>query len=220
MRWKVETTGAELKKHLKDIQKPIAKIATATIKEAAQLVKKNAAIEIQSAGFSSRSSKTLKYTLDPERGESIDISATFKFRRGFFSVFEEGATIQGKPLLWLPLETVPFGRGNKRLTPKEYSARIGPLAKTKGTNPPYLVGKTSRAGVLRATTSNLTLRKRGRRAIKTAPLLSQNVPLYVGVPSVTIPKKFDVKGVIQDVAKQIPEIYLKNAKEEIDSVNG
>jgi hypothetical protein len=208
MKLKAKTTPGELQKALKELEKPIAHTATVTIKQAAQIVKKESAAEISRAGFSARSSKNVRYTLDPERGESIDISATFKFRTGYFNIFEEGGSIQGKPLLWIPMDNVPFASGRKRLTAKQYTERIGPLFRTKS-DPPYLVGRVSRAGVTRATRDVVKLRK---RAVRTGTLRTKSVPLYVGVRSVTIPKKFDIKGVVQRVAARIPQLYLENAE--------
>lgn len=196
-------------KAMRDVEKPIARAATAAVKQAAGLIKKEGAAEIKSAGFSQRASRTLRYDLDPERGDSIDISATFKFRVGYFNVFEEGATITGKPLLWVPTENVPFGTRGRRLTPKEYVERVGPLFSARGSSKPMLLGKGSRSsGILRASRSSVKVR---RSSVRRGTLQGQAVPLFIGVKSITIPKKFDIKGVVRRVSTKIPELYREIA---------
>lgn len=205
MKLVARTTGNELAKFIRAIEKPIAKAATQTIKLAAQKVKDRSQQQMTGIGFSARSSRNLRYTLDPARGESVDISATFKFRTGYFNVFEKGATIQGAPLLWLPLPNVPLGAGRKQLTPKEYVERVGPLFKVRSRDgKQYLVGARTRAGVVRARADVVKLRK---RAVRRGALSQSNVPLYVGVSSVKIPKKLDTAGIVRRVAAQIPNIY-------------
>jgi Family of unknown function (DUF6441) len=204
-----QNKAKEFAKAIREIEKPIARIATATIRQSSQIAKKEAAQVIKAAGFSARSSRNLRYTLSPERGDAINVSSTFQFRTGYFNLFEEGGTIHGKPLLWLPLPTVPLGRGGRPLRPREYIDRLGPLYSVRGAGTPLLVGARSRSGVLRATRERVTLRK---RAVRAGTVSGQNVPLYVGVPSVTVRKKFDVKGVIRRVAAQIPDLYNKISK--------
>lgn len=210
-RFRFQHQANEFAKAMRDVEKPIARAATAAVKRAAGQIKKEGAAAIKAAGFSARSSRVLRYDLNPEKGDSIDISATFKFRIGYFNVFEEGATITGKPLIWIPTDNVPFGSRGRRLTPKEYVDRVGPLFSARGSAKPMLVGKGSRSsGILSASRSAVRVRK---SAVRKGTLQSQAVPLFIGVKSVTIPKKFDIKGIVQRVGAQIPEYYKQIASE-------
>src|SRR5204863_9920903 len=116
------------------------KAATAAVKEADSIVKKEAATALSSAGFSIRSSRAMRSVITPKTGDSINVSTDFFLRPAFLNIFETGGTIQGKPLLWLPLDTVPLGANGKRLTPKQYIERIGPLHSARGAKTPLLVG--------------------------------------------------------------------------------
>lgn len=203
--------GEAFAKHIRSLKRPIERAVTKTIKDAAIEIKKESVQAISAAGMSKRAANNLKYKLQPESGDSIDISARFYFRTGYFALFEEGGTIKGKPLLWLPLPTVPFGRGRRRLTPKQYVERLGPLHYVKGKKNPLLVGKASRAGVLRATLDVVRVRK---RAVAAGAIRTGNVPLYFGVKSVRIPKKFNIKAIIKRIADMIPLLYSRNAAKE------
>lgn len=206
--------GEALAKHIRALKRPIERAVTKTVKDAAALIKKESISAIAGAGFSARSSKNLRYAIEPENKDTIDVSARFYFRTGYFNVFEEGTTIKGKPLLWVPLPTVPFGKGRRRLTPRQYVERLGPLHYVRGKKNPLLVGAASRSGVLRATLDVVRVRK---RAVAAGAIRTGNVPLYVGLKSVRIPKKFNIKEIIRRVAAMIPKLYAKNAEAEKDT---
>jgi hypothetical protein len=89
-------------------------------------------------------------------------------------VFEHGATIEGKPLLWIPTThgAPPASRSGKKLT----SATIN------GT--PVLFDANDR--------------DRHRK------------PLYIGVKSVRIPKKFRIFEIVKEQAKRIAERFFKH----------
>src|SRR5262245_32829333 len=85
---------------------------------------------------------------------------------GLAGIFEHGATIEGKPMLWIPLDprARPAGRSGKKLT----------SATVRGT--PMLFDANDR--------------DRHRK------------PLYIGVPSIRIPKKWRIIEIVkQHVAK-------------------
>ena len=113
------------------MQKPIATAATASIKDlAAEIVSKGRG-NIASAGFSTRWQKGLVVTVTPKEGASIDCEAHVFHKRGFATVFETGMQISGKPLLWLPLPTLPDKIGSQPMTPKNFIRSIGPLYSLK-----------------------------------------------------------------------------------------
>ncbi len=210
LRFVVAAIRGEFEKEILKIQEPIAKAATAAVKEADKLVKAEASAELRGIGFSTRSSKAMRSVITPKTGDSINISADFFLRPAYLNVFEEGAAIHGKPLLWLPLDTVPLGVGGKRLTPRQYIDRIGPLHSVRGASKPLLVGKGSRSTILRATSKLVRFRKgalgRGQ------PQGQVNVPLFVGISAAIIRKKTDLAGIVRRISGRLGELYLKNFK--------
>lgn len=165
-------------------QRAIATAATLAMRDLAKLVQKDGRADIGAAGFPKRWQDGLKVKVFPETGISLDPVVAVTHRIPFAGVFEEGATIFGKPLLWLPLPTVPRGPQGHALTPRQYAARVGPLVslrRGRGARP-LLAAKP---------------KQRGGKA----------VPLYVGLDRVTIPKKFDITGVVQRAADRFPDFY-------------
>ncbi len=191
------------------LQKPIAKAATAAVKEAGKLVKAEAKRALSQAGFG-RVSNAMRTVVKPKTGDSIESSVEFFLRPAYLNVFEKGAAIRGRPLLWIPLDTVPFGDRGRRLTPQQYIERIGPLHSARGTSKPLLVGKGSRAGILRATSKAVRLRKGAVRAGRIQG--TTNVPLFVGVPAINITKRLELREIVRKIGDQIGDLYLKNFK--------
>jgi hypothetical protein len=159
--------------------------------------------------MSSRAQKAFRSTLYPKSGVSVRPAARVYHKIGYFRVFEEGATITGKPKLWLPLDTVPLGTGGRKLTPKQYVQRIGPLRSVNAPGkPPLLVGRAGRGTILRATNKVTRLRK----GALTRGVFGASVPLFVGIDAAKMPKKFSLYQAIERAADRLPEFYVKNLK--------
>ena len=204
-----EAVIGDFSKAITEIQLPIAKAATATIIEAANTVKTRARANIAAAGFSSGWQNALRAQTFPKGGKpSINAAAFFFHKIPYFNVFEDGATIAGKPFLWLPLPAVPLGRGKRPLTPAEFIARIGPLHSVKNkAGTPILVGAGDRSTILRASATAVRVKK---RAVARGNIIGAQVPLYVGIPAVKIDKKFDVTGIVSQVNNELGSIYARN----------
>jgi hypothetical protein len=160
----------------------IAHAATGAIKEAADLAKSAARANIAGAGFSGRWQNALRANTYPKTGESVDAAAFIYHKIDYAGIFEHGGAISGKPLLWLPI-----GKnlpGGNRQSPAKYAAAHGGLKVVKQGGKVFLVGKVGR----------------------------KTVPLFVGVSTVTMPKKFDVITTVKKVAAKLPELYSKNLK--------
>jgi hypothetical protein len=113
-----------------------------------------------------------------EGGEpSLQAKAIIFHKFGFAGVFEHGATIQGKQLLWIPTEEggPRAGRSGKKLV----------SATVRGQ--PMLFDANDRA--------------RDRK------------PLYIGVPSVRIPKKWRITEIVKKHAARIGELFIKHFKD-------
>lgn len=92
----------------------------------------------------------------------------------YWRVFEFGAKIFGKPMLWIPLS---FGNTMGRRA-REYGA------------PLFRVDRAGRAPLL----------------------MSKDGPQYFGKESVTIPKKWDLRGTVRRIAKTLNTIYKEEMK--------
>lgn len=170
----------------------VAKAATGAINDAADTLKQEARAEIARGGFSKRWQNTLRVDVYPRGGkESVNPAIWMWHKIPYAGVFERGATIQGKPLLWLPTKHAPKRVGGKKVTPKRYSQIVAPLRSVKGTKVPMLV-------------ANVTARRGKKKG------MTQSLPIFVGVPTVTIGKKFSVLDVGKRVAAQLPALYAAN----------
>jgi hypothetical protein len=104
-------------------------------------------------------------------------SAIIFHKFGFAGVFEHGATIAGKPLLWIP--TTPGGPRASRSGKKLVSATVR--------GKPMLFDANDR--------------DRDRK------------PLYIGVPSVRIPKKWRITEIVKEHAAKIADLFRKYLKD-------
>ena len=82
------------------------------------------------------------------------------------------------------------------MTASQYARSIGPLVSVERPGKPPLLFAKSRTG------------RRGRVATAGA----ERKPLYVGLSSVAIHKRFDIKGAVRKAAAQLPQLYAKNLR--------
>jgi Family of unknown function (DUF6441) len=95
-------------KLIRDKQHSVAEAAVAALNQAASDAVQEGRQNIAGAGkFTGRWVTGLRYKLEDQRldGEpSLQAKATIFHTIGLMGAFEHGATIQGKPLLWIPTE--------------------------------------------------------------------------------------------------------------------
>ena len=180
---------------LNELQRPIARAATAAVREAGEIAKRTGRASIAAAGFSRKWQNALRVNVYPPQGDSLRPAAFLFHKIRYAGVFEEGAVIGGKPLLWLPLPNVPLRRGHP-MTPSQYARSVGPLVSVERPGRPPLLFPANRS-------------KRGRRR---AAAVAERKPLYVGLSSVAIVKRFDIKGAAQKAAAQLPALYAKHLR--------
>jgi hypothetical protein len=201
-----------------NVKKPIARAATAAMKETADLAKQRGRASIQSAGFSTRWSNALRAKVYPDGRDSMGPAAVITHNIPYANIFEEGGTISGNPLLWLPIEAnLPLQSGGRRWTPKAAAAALGPLRYVKrASGPPLLVADVvvGHSGVPLALPSRASSRKgaRARAAFsknqKTRPLV-----VFVGISTVNIRKKFAIREAVLAAANAFPGLYQKHVKD-------
>lgn len=166
----------------------IASAATGAMKEAGDRIKKRGRESIAAGGFGPKWQNQLRVDIYPKSGKpSINAAAHIYHKIPFAGIFEYGGTVHGRPLMWIPIDAnLPFRAGGKRWTPSLYQRQYGALYSVRGASKPLLVGR--------------------------APGKDGNVPLFVGVRQVTIPKKFDVTSVVDEVANGFSALYEKHVK--------
>jgi Family of unknown function (DUF6441) len=178
-------------------QARMTRAATAAIHAAGEQGKGAGRASIAGAGFSAKWQNALRVKYYPPSGDSLSPAAFIYHKIDYANVFEEGATIAGKPYLWIAISgAVPpsSGRSDHPMTPAEYQERIGPLVAVEvAGRPPMLFDKYVRVGD-----------RRSRRAQRAG---DQRKPLYVGVPAVDIAKRFDIAGAAKHAADDLPQLY-------------
>jgi hypothetical protein len=176
----VKTDPLGLHQLLLDKQRAVATASVAALREAADDAVEDGRSDIAGAGkFGPRWQAGLKRRIvgATEGGEpSLQAKAIIFHKFGFAGVFEHGAVIQGKPLLWIPTQ------------------EGGPAASRSGKK---LVSATVRG---RPMLFDANDRNRERK------------PLYIGVPSVRIPKKFRITEIVREHAARLGELFVKYFK--------
>jgi hypothetical protein len=206
-----EVVSGNYPKMVADEQKRIATAATGAMRDAAALIKRNGRASIGSAGFSNRWQNAWRGKSFPANGVSLKPAAIAYHKIPYAGVFEQGATISGKPLLWIPLPNVPMGNGGRRMTPQTFVKTIGPLYSIRSGGKPMLAAVIKATDARAAKSLSLALLRRGRNPKGRGKVWL--VPLYVGVSAVSDPKKFNLKAVVQDAADQLGALYAANFKE-------
>lgn len=201
-------------------EKIIAKANTQAMRDVGREGIKGGRAAIGAAGFSSFVQRSLRAINKPPSGYVLNPSVYVHSLINYLDIFETGKTIVGSPLIWLPLPNVPpmpgsglkFGGivGREHMTPSQYVRLVGPLVKIKNPDGNPLLGAEVEEG---GRVSRLRLRRTFLKgAFGEKRKRTHIVPLYVGVPSVTIPKKFDVDGALKDSAKKLGEFYKKRVE--------
>jgi Family of unknown function (DUF6441) len=180
VKFKVTTNVPEWVQAIREKQRPVATAAVAALRDAAAGAVQEGRANIASAGrFSGSWVEGLRYRTfgAAEGGEpSLQAKAVIFHKFGIAGVFEHGATIQGKPLLWIPTT---------------------PGAPSAGKSGKKLVSATVRGKPMLFDSGD---RSRERK------------PLYIGVPSVRIEKRFRITEIVREHAARIAELFLRHFK--------
>ncbi len=220
LRFRYEGDRGAFDEAFRGMLRPIAVAGSAAIAEASSDIKVEGRRSIARAGFSRRWQNAFRAIEYPGRGRvSANAAALIFHKIPYAEIFESGGTIRGKPLLWLPLPGRPKKLGGQRLTPQVFKAQIGPLTyvQRRGAKPPLLIAPAvisrSRAAARNPDVSASALR-RGARNSGGAGSVTRGVPIFVGVPRVDIPKKFDLLKIIERHAGRLASLYVKHLKAE------
>jgi len=104
--FKVTSNTPDWLKAIREKQKPVAEAAVAALRETAAVSVQEGRKDIAAAGrFGSNWQQGLQYRTKGAKKDgvaSLQAQATIYHRYGIAGVFEHGATIHGRPLLWIP----------------------------------------------------------------------------------------------------------------------
>ncbi len=194
-------------------EEPIARAATAAVGEAGERIKVAARADIAAAGFSRKWQNALRVDRYPRGGEvSINAAAHVYHRIPYAWVHEEGATIHGQPLLWLPLSHAPDKIGRFRMTPRRYP---GPLQFVRRAGkPPLLVAKLGLSrGRAKKGLGKVTLAAARKGAAGGGKnRVVRSVPMFVGISTVRLRKRFGILAIVRREAARLAELYAKHLK--------
>lgn len=182
---------------------------TKAMRETGKLAAAAANRNIHAAGFAHR-----KWEMRPKNypatGVSLLPEVWLHSRVNFLDVFEEGRTIHGNPWLWLPLPSVPKWPGDptRQMSPKKYTETIGPLVTMRRKGKPPLLGAMVTGRLKPQPFGRFVTRARLRRGRGGKGPVSV-IPMFIGVRTVTIEKRFDVNSAVESVTDKMPGLYIQ-----------
>lgn len=209
--------------------------AQRTMRAAGDLLKKEGRANIRAGGLGGKFANAWRVNVYPKSGDSLNASAYGYHNIAYSGIFETGGVIRGRRgLLWLPLPTVP--KVGKRIARPRDLTGVKLFGIRAPGKPPLLAAKIRNAGANRNSrirgqvslptlragtdaekirkTSRLKGKQRGGVKASNASANAVTVPLFHGVPAVTLRKRFNLAGVAQSVAARVPELYERNAPKE------
>lgn len=188
----------------------MAKAATLGMRDVGKEAIKKGRDSIAAAGFSSKFQSTLKVINKPASGYVLNPSAYVHTTINYADVFETGKTITGSPFLWLPLPSVPPIGGRPHMTPKQYIRNVGPLVTMRRPNGLPMLGAVVKGLTKAQPFGRFATRARLRKGVGGKGATTQTVPLFVAVPSISIPKKFDVRGAVDEAFREFQDLYIQH----------
>lgn len=151
------------------------------------------------------------YQVDPPQ---IDAAAFAYHKIPWASVFEDGRTIHGKPMLWIPLRNAPRFFGGGKITPKKLekkNVRLFPIIRA-GKRPLLATKVFATTAEARRLNTDISSKKilSGRQTPQgkknAAKMKRITVPLFFGILAVTLRKRFHI-GRIADQQRANLESY-------------
>lgn len=200
----------EFERRMEELQKPIAETAVATMDEVLSTVKVEGRASIAAAGFSRRWQNALRFDRFPRGNKKSINAAVFVHHRIVYAgVFEDGATIVGNPLMWVPLPSSPKRIGRNRFTPRNYNNMVGPLVSMSSRSGTPLLGATVRMSRTNAAQERPKVTLATLRRGRTGRGILRTIPLFFGIRSTQIEKKFNITQICEAARDAIPSIYAR-----------
>jgi hypothetical protein len=163
----------------------------------------------------------------PKGRASINAAGFIQHNVTWAGIYEYGGTITPKngKYLWFPISTGPrmfrtggTGRGaGRRLTPERYEQQFGDLTPRKSRKGTMMLWTNVRVPARKATGNiNVTLGQLRKGTSTTGPRggtrrgVVRSVPVFVGIPTLTIKKRINVIGAVREAMRDLPSLYVKH----------
>ncbi len=193
-------------KAMREVLTPIANAATEAMRDVGEQVKKEGRADIASAGFSKKWQNAFRVDVYPKKGVSAGAAAHAYHKIPYAEVFETGATIRGKPLMWVPTSWAPKRSGGKRMDAAAYSRMLGPLVSiNRPGRPPMLAAPMKGRAGSAVTMSKLQKGKGGGEGTVLTPIL-------IGLSAVNLRKRFHLYRIIERGRASLAAAYVANVK--------
>jgi hypothetical protein len=112
----VEAASGQFDKAMEDATGDLKKASMGAANKAADIMKRDGRADIAGAGFGPKWQNALRVVVYPKNAQSIQPTIQTYHKIGYSEIFEEGGSIFGKPLLWLPIEkNLPTRSGQHRV---------------------------------------------------------------------------------------------------------
>jgi len=200
--------SGEFEKRMKEMELPIALTATEVMDEVKDIVKREGRADIARAGFSKKWQNALRVDRYPKgRKKSVEAAVFVHHNIQYAGVFEEGATIHGSPLLWLPTDEAPKRIGRNRMTPANFERKIGHLVSLTSRKGTPLLGYPIRLSKSNAAKTSPKITMAAIRRGKTGKGTLRTVAMFVGIRKARIHKQFSIRKVCENARDRIPTLY-------------
>lgn len=212
----LDVLSGEFERRMVALDRPIAGTASETMDDVAGIVKTDGRADIARAGFNRGWQNALRVDRYPKAPRtSIDASVYVYHRIPYAGVFEDGATITGSPLLWVPLDSAPKKISGRKATPALFQEKIGPLVSLTSRNGNPILAAT--AGVSRSQAASdrpkVTLASLRRGADNPTGVL-RTIPMFVGIRQATVGKQLSIREICERARNRIPSLYAQNFNED------
>ena len=186
----------------------IARAVTLSMKDLAEEVKVGVRAVMAGGGMSRKHQNAFRTKVYPRQGDSMGAAMWGASNIDYENIFQQGGTIHpvSRRWLWVPTKNAPAKIGGKRTSIRTYLANVGELQFIKRPgHPPVMVARVTRRTKSSRPLPTSTLR-RGRIAHFQGKK-TQLVPIFVGLTSVTIRRRFDVDPVYDAARANLPSRY-------------
>ncbi|WP_424363602.1 DUF6441 family protein [Methylocystis parvus] len=198
----------------------MAQAASAAVSDAGVIVKKRGRAAIAAGGFSKRWQNALRVEAYPKGRASLRAAAFMYHKIPYAGIFQTGGTISGKPIMWLPIPGGPAAKnfGGRKMTPQKWAKKsksLGDLIYVKGKKHPLLI-RVPPKKKKRGRFAKMFPGGKGQRqpAIKGVDY----VPVFFGVTTVQMRKRFDVMEAPAAGRAALPGLFAKHLRR--TSANG
>lgn len=182
------------------IKNPLAVTETRAMQLLGADIKTQGRAEIRRGGLSGKWANALRVQVYPQRGVSLEPAVWIWHKIPYAGIFEKGGEVRGKPILWVPLSSMPKKIGGKRPSPRSLGQHL--IYVDRGSKPPLLVGKPP-GGFRKG-------RTKASRGFHARYANSDLAPLFIGLNTAHIRKRFSLQRLFESLAARL-ESYITAA---------